>query len=183
MHRPQVKLLRRSPVVQLIAKPNLVFLQLNRSLEIKRRNVQADARAQYTTFPCFRIQGPGRSPHFPVIGQIASLPGARSNGGKALVQADERTVLKIIVWAIPEKLPSAGRMPQPFASGTQIFERDESRAEFRNHRQLDLLIAQNEHFKPLFAPHGTSVAHCIHGFISLRKSAASAWFGSRRSTV
>src|SRR5258705_8967429 len=144
MHCPQVKLLDPTPVGQLIAEPNLVFLEFNRSLEIERRNIEANTRAQHAALPGFGIQSPGRGPQFPVIGQIASLPGTRRNGREAFVQADERTALEVVAGAIAEKFASAGRVPEPLASGAQIFERNDPSAEFRNDGNLDILVAQNE---------------------------------------
>src|ERR1051326_4838830 len=114
---------------------------------------------------CFEIHSPSRSPHFSMVGQIALLPGTRSDGREAFVHADERAPCKIIACAIAEKLPSAGGVPEPFAPCAQVLQRNNAGAEFRDHRNLDFLTAEYKNLESLFPPCGAMEAYYIHGVI------------------
>src|SRR5260370_23871319 len=146
-----------------------------------------------------------------MIRQIALLPRTRSDRGEAFIHAGKWTALEIVPSSILEQLPSTIRVPQPLTSGAQVFERDDARSQFGNNSYSRSFADQIIDFKALDISYLAScfrasadvrrrtgakcafllltsaamrvVAKKIHDDKPLRKSAAKAWFGSRRSTV
>src|SRR5436190_18747517 len=96
--------------------------------------MQTHARSYQASFPCAQIEFACGSPDFAVIGQIPLSPAAGGDGRQTVVHADKRAVLKIVVTFIAEKFESVGRVPQPFASGLQVLERNDARSQFGNNR-------------------------------------------------
>jgi len=164
MDGPQEALARVAAVGQLVFHADFILMQLDGAREFKRGKFRPGGGFQNAVAPGGIIDSPGQIPQLAVIGKLPPLPDTGSDGGKTFIDTSERTLEKIITLAIAKEFPALGRMPEPFASGTEIFQGNDFGAEFGHDLQLHGIAGEHADLVALLMAGGEVTGESFHQF-------------------